>query len=138
VLLQVFTHEPQCAASFARFTSQPSAGLPLQSAKPGLHAAMPQPPELHAPTAFAGLHARPQPPQFAADVDTLVSQPSVALLLQSAKPALHAMPQMPPLHAGEPPAELHTTPQPPQFAGSLNAFTSQPSAAAPLQSKWPA
>ena len=71
----------------------------------------------------------PQPPQFAALVLVLISQPSESLsLLQSPKPALQV-----PLH--RPPPQLmsdmllleHMTLQPPQLAGSTPVWISQPS-----------
>ena len=49
-LLQLFPQEPQLAASVARFVSQPSAGLPLQSDQPAEHDAM-----VHAPPVQAGV-----------------------------------------------------------------------------------
>src|SRR5690242_4799298 len=57
---------PQLFASVRVSTSQPFAGSPSQSAKPGLHA-KPHAPAVHVATALAtvAVHATPQPPQFA-------------------------------------------------------------------------
>jgi hypothetical protein len=49
----------------SRRASHPSATLLLQLAKPALQLTMRHMPAMHAPVAFAGAHARPQPPQWA-------------------------------------------------------------------------
>ena len=84
VTLQMCVHVPHDAAVVCVLTSQPSAGLPLQSAKPGLQVAMAHAPVLHAAVAFGRLQACPQVPQFARLVPRFVSQPSEACVLQSA------------------------------------------------------
>jgi hypothetical protein len=59
------------------FTSQPFIGLPSQSAQPELHdATWHMPPAEHIPVAFAGAHAKPQPPQCER-VFSACSQPSL-------------------------------------------------------------
>src|SRR5438552_771161 len=68
-------HAPQLLTLVAVLTSQPSLGLPLQSANPAS--------------------------QWLASAAILVSQPSAGLPLQSANPALQLpMPQMPAAHTG--------------------------------------
>lgn len=66
------------------------------------------------------VQVRPHAPQFVA-VLVLVSQPLPMLLSQSAKPVLQAIPHTPLVQPGRPLAKvpLQTTPQPPQFAGSV-------------------
>jgi hypothetical protein len=67
--------------------SQPLAAFPSQFTKPGLQAT-PHVPALQVEVALGPVgHARPQPPQLLTFVAMLVSQPSLAWLLQSAKPA---------------------------------------------------
>ena len=79
------------------------------------------------------LQANPQPPQFAALVVVLVSQPLTALLSQSPKGAAQAMPQLPLLHWGAPPEALHLPVQFPQCCSSLRRSPSQPLVASPSQ-----
>src|SRR5438309_1636105 len=79
---------PQLFASLAMVVSQPSFGLPLQSAKPGLHAPIWQLPLVHSGPPFLGEHTWPQPPQLAMSEAVFTSQPSFGLPLQSAKPGL--------------------------------------------------
>jgi hypothetical protein len=81
---------PQFEAFASRSTSQPSAAMPLQSAKPSVQA-KPHAPAAQVARAFAGaVQATPQPPQWATLVTVLVSQPSAAMPLQSPKPAVQA------------------------------------------------
>src|SRR3954466_4692686 len=81
---QALPQAPQFAASVPTATSQPSAGLPLQSKKALLQAVMAQPALMHCTTAL-GLPAQgmPQAPQFLASVSTDVSQPVSGLPSQS-------------------------------------------------------
>ncbi|MFO0651779.1 MAG: hypothetical protein U0326_36495 [Polyangiales bacterium] len=74
---------PQWLTSVAVFTSQPSAAEPLQSAKPASHVPIWQAPATHAPVAWFGEHARPQPPQWATLVCGSTSQPLSAAPSQS-------------------------------------------------------
>ena len=64
------------------------AGRPLQSAKPALQVAICTTPPLQAGVPLATAQALPQPPQLAASLLVLTSQPSAGLPLQSAKPVL--------------------------------------------------
>ena len=120
---------PQLFGSVPVATSHPSVCLlPLQSVKPVLQALV-QVPVVHAALTTLLLEQRmPQPPQFAVSVLEVTSQPSVFLLpLQSRKPGLQAPLQVPAPQVGELMwAFEQVTPQPPQFAGLLCVFTSQP------------
>src|SRR5438445_476871 len=93
---QALPQAPQLLASSWRSFSQPSAPLPLQSAKPGWQAALVQAPDWHV---WWLLHATPQPPQLPLSVATFCSQPVAALPSQSAKPGLHAIAHEPALQA---------------------------------------
>ena len=76
--------------------------LPL-SVKPALHAAGAQMPEKHAAVPLATTQVLPQPPQFVALPPRFTSQPSVALALQLAKPAVQvAREQVPRVQAPAP------------------------------------
>src|SRR5438477_10000487 len=78
---------PQLPRSVRRFRSQPSIAFMLQSPKPILHMPMPHTPALHPAVAFAGTaQAVPHLPQLLTSVPMAVSQPSIAFMLQSAKP----------------------------------------------------
>lgn len=80
----------------------------------------------------------PQPPQLFTSLCRLTSHPLAALLSQFALGAVHANAQEPPsqnalLLAGV----LHAVAHSPQWLGLVALFTSQPSAALPLQSVYP-
>jgi hypothetical protein len=62
------------------------------------------------------------------------SQPSPTTALQFAKPELHVMEHVPFTHFGVPLAELHASPQPPQFFVSPEVSVSQPFESTPSQS----
>lgn len=68
-------HAPQCAVLIASSTSQPSDGLPLQSAKPARHTT-PQTPETHVAADAPGPTAHATPQQFVGVVDTHASLPA--------------------------------------------------------------
>jgi hypothetical protein len=129
---------PQFATSPAVLISQPSAGLVLQSVKPGSHAAMAHTSPTHSGVPLATAQATPQPPQLATSISMLISQPSTGLVLQSRKPGSHAaMAHTSPTHSGVPLATAQATPQPPQLATSMSALISQPSTGLALQSRKP-
>lgn len=87
----VFLHAPQLPLSARVLTSQPFAGLPSQSAKPGLHAPIAHTPAPQLALALAKLQRTPQPPQlFTSLAPVAVSQPLPAAPSQSPKPAAHA------------------------------------------------
>ena len=77
--LQAKTHElphtPQLAVVL-RLVSQPLAGFPSQSPKPGLHDVMKQAPLEQLEAALGSLHVLPHAPQLAGSAITLASQPS--------------------------------------------------------------
>lgn len=120
-------------------TSQPSAGLPLQLAKPPLQPATAQRPPLQKLAALEREQRAPQPPQFDTSPERVTSQPSAPLPLQSPKPALHATTvHRPPAQTPVPLVGEQRTPQPPQFDPSLTIETSQPFAGLPSQFAKPA
>jgi hypothetical protein len=83
-------------------------------------------------------HAWPQAPQFVELVATLVSQPSAATPLQSAKPWEQAtMRQVVMAQPDVALAKEHTSPQAPQLLGSFWRLASQPSIGFVLQSAKP-
>jgi hypothetical protein len=122
---------PQCEALLVKLTSHPSLFLLLlQSPKPllqvPLHTPLPQVGEAILPVE----HADPQPPQCAALVLRLISQPSLCLSpLQSPKPALQVPLQVPALQVGElMPLAEHLVPHAPQLLASVPlTLISQPS-----------
>src|SRR6185436_17463034 len=108
------------------FASQPSPSIMLQSSNPGLHW-MPQLPALHDATPFCDEQTRPHMPQFITSVPVFRSHPSAALLLQLAKPALHAaMVQVPLMQAPVALAGAHAALHAPQCARLLPRAVSQP------------
>ena len=129
-------HAPQCAAVDERSTSQPLAGSPSQSPKPGRHV---KPHALIAQTGSAlgtAGHAIPHAPQCAAVTRTSVSQPFEASPSQSPKPpAQSPTPHAPMRHAG---VALGGTgqvrPHAPQFETSFEVDVSHPLAALMSQS----
>jgi hypothetical protein len=97
-------------------------------------------PNTHVPDEqlWPAAHTTPQPPQFVLLVFVLVSQPSLAIALQSAKPALQlATRHVPVAHPGVPLGIEHTLPHAPQLAGFVCVLTSQPLAALMSQSAKP-
>ena len=121
--------------------SQPSARLsPLQSAKPLVQTPDSQPPATQLAAMLAVEQGVAHPPQCAASVSRLDSQPSTCLsLLQSAKFVLQALVQRPPLQV----ALLtllaeQTLLQLPQLLRSLSTSVSHPSATPPVQLAKPA
>ncbi len=91
-----------------------------------------QAPDVHADVALARAHARPQAPQFAALVFRLASQPVLATLSQSPKPASQRCTvQAPPPQPSVAWASVQTLPQLPQFAGSTDTFAQYCAGAVP-------
>jgi hypothetical protein len=135
--VHVLPHIPQCVLLVARGTSQPLAMTRSQSAKPAAHDPIPHIPTLHPELALGSdAHTRPHAPQLRGSFAMLVSQPSPALPLQSAKPALHVpMPHAPPMHPAVALAGLeHGALHEPQWLTLVSVLTSQPSAEFMLQS----
>jgi hypothetical protein len=133
---------PQLKTSSATTVSQPSSAigaagliqLPNPSAHVGVHC-----PLAHAVlTALAPEQAKPQLPQWAVDVRKSTSQPSAALLLQSAKPMVQVKPHIPLVHVAVEFGPLgHALPHIPQLL-TFPTLTSQPLAATMSQSAKPA
>ena len=135
LLVEQTTPQPPQLLTFAAvLTSQPSVRLlPLQSAKPAVHAPLQTPPP-HCAATLLLEQVAPQPPQLFASPFTLTSQPSTCLLpLQSAKPAVHAPLQTPAVHCCATLLPEQTVPQPPQLFAELVVLTSQPLAGLPSQ-----
>src|SRR6266567_4308955 len=137
--LQTLPQAPQLFTLTWRLVSQPSLALPLQLAKPALQEATLQTLFEHAAVPLAALQTLPQAPQLFTLTWRLVSQPSLALPLQLAKPALQeATLQTLFEHAAVPLAALQTLPQAPQLFTLTWRLVSQPSLALPLQLAKPA
>ena len=79
-------HVPQLVVVVSG-VSQPFLALPSQLPKPALHVGT-QAPAVHTLVPFWGVHGSPQPPQCAAEVCVLVSQPLLGRLSQLPKPEL--------------------------------------------------
>jgi len=130
---QAAPQTPQLALSVRVLTSQPSAALALQSAKPAAQAAMAHTPEEQVAVALGRAQARPQAPQLVALVWVLVSQPLEAEPSQSAKPTAQRTTVQ--VLAEQPLAatlgRAHTVPHAPQLAGSTVVLAQK--AEAPLQ-----
>ena len=124
---------PQFALSERVSTSQPSAGLALQSRKPDAHAVIAHAPAAQALVAWASAQVRPQPPQLVALTLRSVSQPSLAVPLQSPKPPPQRTTVQAP--AAQPYASAwasaHTRPHPPQCSGLRPVLAQNASAAVP-------
>lgn len=104
----VLGHEPpqvpQCLGSVAVFTSQPLVGSPSQSAYGALQEVMVHWPPGQATEALGSAHDRPHAPQFWV-VSSAVSHPSSfprSSRLQSPKPGLHSIAQVPASQIGTP------------------------------------
>src|SRR4051794_17093944 len=112
---QALPQPPQFMMSVATLISQPLAGTLSQSEEPCEQLMITHAPIAHACTLLAPLQLRPQAPQFFGSAAVEISQPLIARLSQSAKPALHeAMPQLPLRHTGTPLAAAHAFMQLPQ------------------------
>ena len=128
VSVHTLPQAPQLSTSVVVATSQPSAGLPLQSAKPapqdGEHF-VPELPVVQLVVPCALVHLAPQAPQLSVLSFRLVSQPSLTRLLQSPKPEVQVMEHTPALHEGMPLVVLHATRQLPQCWTLLSVSVSQ-------------
>ena len=123
---QTLPHALQFPALVLRFTSQPFAALPSQSAKPALHT-RPQVPVVHVAVPLFGVgQAWSQVPQLLTSACTLVQISDVA---QNVVPVGHELTQVP-LEQCVPAAQ--PMPQPPQLV-LVPRVVSQPLAAAPSQ-----
>jgi hypothetical protein len=130
--VQAVAHVPQCVASVARFTSQPSPGSALQLPNPPVHASEHEP-RLQVAVAFAPLHAAPQAPQLERLVSVFVSQPLFALPSQLLKPVLHTGVQTPATQLVVPFKAWQIVPHAPQLVASAEVGVSQPFFGLPSQ-----
>jgi hypothetical protein len=120
-------HAPQFETSAEVRTSQPSASLPLQLAKPVSHAPTRHAPSTHDAAAFDGRQSAPQAPQCAVVVRRLVSQPFEGSPSQSPKPRSQVRAQAPPRQAAvalEPPGQARE--HEPQAVGSASSAPQRP------------
>jgi hypothetical protein len=128
--VQARPQEPQLLLLVRRFTSQPSARLPLQLAKPGLHVAIAHVPLAQAAVALAKAQRLPQAPQWVVALRTLVSQPLPVFMSQLPQPAAQVPPQVPLMHVritlGK---DGQMLPQDPQLFGLVWRLTQAPVAA---------
>lgn len=130
---------PQCDALLSMLISHPSAALALQSLKPGLHAAIVQTRDKHEGVALGVLHTRPHDPQLLRSVAIATSQPSDALVLQSACVDMHEKRHVLSEHVAMPFGGVgQTFPQRPQWLALEDTTTSQPLLESPSQSALPA
>lgn len=118
-------HPPQLLV-LDKSDSQPFAMTPSQSAKPGKHVYEQSPP-LHVGRVFGLAGHGAHPPQWPGSTLIDASQPFVALLSQSAKPATHEPEHEPAAHArvqfGR---SAQSVPHPPQLSGSARVSTHEP------------
>jgi len=118
---------PQALTLLRVSTSQPSAELLLQFAKP-VEQLKPQAPPAHVDAALARAgHAAPQRPQWLVSVARVDSQPLFACRSQSAVPAAHTKLHVPAAHTAVAEARAgQETPQVPQFEGSTEVRVQAP------------
>ncbi|MFO0602212.1 MAG: hypothetical protein U0324_03510 [Polyangiales bacterium] len=129
---------PQWAPLDRVSVSQPSAGFMLQSPWLGSQESS-HTPLVQAARPPAARQARPQPPQWAAEVRVSASQPLDGSMSQSAKPASQAYEQAPAAHEAAAWARVaQAMPQPPQWAVVVRVSVSQPLASLPSQLPKPA
>ena len=87
---------------------------------------------------LAASQALPQPPQFATLLMMLTSQPSVAVLLQSAEVTKQLIPQVPAVQEATPALDEQSLPHVPQCVASVPRFDSHPLVRSPSQLPNPA
>jgi hypothetical protein len=125
--MQTVPHMLQLFTFVLTFVSQPSDATRLQSAKGGAHASTLQLPIWHFVDAFGSEQTVSHVPQFCASVCVLISQPSLATLLQFEKPASQlATPHTPPWQTSFEFARTHTLLQTEQWAAVVITSISQP------------
>jgi hypothetical protein len=118
--------------------SQPSLGLPLQSAKPTTHVGT-HAPAVQVNVPWGLLQIVPHAPQFAKLVDRFASQPVAARPSQLPNPVLHVpSTHEPPEQAAPAFANEQTLPQLPQLVTVVFVLVSQPFDAMPSQLPKPA
>ncbi len=119
---QAFPHAPQEVRVVRRSTSQPSSCFLLQSPKPAPQVESAHARSTHAASALLKLQDFLQAPQLV-KVSVGVSQPSFAWPLQSPKPALHAIAQLPAEQLGVPLSGPQTLKHAPQWLTLLSTST---------------
>jgi hypothetical protein len=128
-------HPPQFASVLSP-VSHPLLALESQLPNPAAHTGKHTPAgQLVVPLAL--LHVLPHEPQ-SVTVFSGVSHPFDAAPSQLPNPALHVIAQTPEVHEGVPWLELHCFPHMPQLATVFSRLISQPLAASPSQSAYPA
>jgi len=132
--LQTAPQPPQLLTLEPVSTSQPSAGLPLQSRQVPMHERTPHAPPLQVGLACGRLQAVPQAPQLFTLVLMSTSQPSGCVPLQlRAVPMQLPTSQVPLLQASLALGRSQMVPHVPQLFTLVLVLTSQPSAWSPLQ-----
>jgi hypothetical protein len=121
---------PQCAGLLWVLASQPLLATPSQSPKPTaqrttVHALAAHP----LAATLASAHTVPQPLQLAGSI-TVLAQYAAGPAPQARSGEPQVVPHTPAEHTAPEPQAI---PHPPQLALSVRVFTSQPSAALPLQ-----
>jgi hypothetical protein len=133
--VQRLPHIPQSLV-VVMSVSQPFRAEPSQLSQPASHAPITQLPVAQDSDACEMSQTIPHPPQLAS-VAVEVSQPSEAVVLQSWKPAAHANPHAPLAQKMEAFARVgQLIPHIPQSVVLVAVFTSHPSVATPLQSRY--
>ena len=132
---QTAPQAPQLATSRFLFASHPVSGSPSQSPRGATHVSILQTPPSHFAAAFAKTHTFPHAPQFAESPSLSTSQPVLAVLSQSSKPAEQlAILQVPPSQLSLAFRRSQTNPQPPQLPAFVSTFVSHPFVGSPSQS----
>ena len=123
--VHAFEHLPQLFTSLVVLTSHPFAGFMSQSAVPAtLHDDTTHEPFMQTSTEPEAPHACPHVPQFIVSLVRSISQPSDAILLQSAKPVLHDVTeQVDAMHDSTASFVLQGVEHDPQYPGLLVVFT---------------
>lgn len=134
---QLVPQAPQLVALLRVSISHPLAGLPSQSAKPGLQV-VPQSPERHTAVELAAVgQFWPHAPQCVGEFNS-VSQPLAALPSQLPRPTEHWSVHAPMMHAAVAPGpDAQARLQAPQWAALEESSVSQPSERSPSQSPKP-
>jgi len=97
---QTAPHAPQLLMSFVLLISQPSLALALQSNRPVSQTNPQDEPEQVGVALDTAGHVLLHPPQWFTSLVVLISQPSLPLTLQSARPLLQTNPQDEPEQVG--------------------------------------
>jgi hypothetical protein len=137
--VHALSQAPQWMGEACVFTSQPFAACPSQFPKPASQNSTTHVPAEHPGVPFGVAHTTPQPPQFWTSALVGSSQPLLASLSQSLKPAEHMNEHIPAEHAGSAfTGAEQALSHAPQFVAEVSRLASQPSITTPLQSSNPA